>query len=156
MRSTRHPIRRAGLAAAGALLCLALAACGPRSPAKTSGPSSENAATGTTGQAAPAEQPTKTVTTETAGETTVAEAIPVCPDCGSTEPDCQPAAYEDGTADPQTCPYDQLTFATNVVVARRECLCRQCGARWVQQDRYLLSSCPAHGTIFRQHEQEVV
>lgn len=81
------------------------------------------------------------------------EELPVaCPFCEREDVEKGQSSYETQTLEAQICPYDQFAFATEVVLVQTDCTCRQCGQTWVQQERYTLSSCPAHGSLVEECE----
>lgn len=81
------------------------------------------------------------------------EELPVvCPFCEREDVEKGQSSYETQTLEAQICPYDQFAFATEVVLVQTDCTCRQCGQTWVQQERYTLSSCPAHGSLVEEYE----
>lgn len=84
------------------------------------------------------------------------DAVLFCPFCRSEAVEKQPSAYTHSIlGEKQTCPYDQFQYETGLVLATSACTCSQCGKTWVQEERYILSSCPAHGELLCQHESVV-
>lgn len=78
-----------------------------------------------------------------------------CPGCGSGNLKEGGRSYTSETREPEICPYDELSFETNVVLASTEYTCSDCGEAWVQGQRYTLSRCPAHGDITKGYESFV-
>ena len=123
------------LLVAGAVMCLALVSC-------TSDQSGSNV---------PLEA---TQSYETAAQSVDQpdEKVITCPFCGSNDVEKRRITYKNETAEPQTCPFDQFTFKSDVVIAQTDCTCQQCHKIWIQQERYALSSCPAHGELTQKYE----
>ena len=130
----RYPIPLLTAAGAAALLLSACGSAGQQEPTTTAAQSRQS-----TGQQV----------------SVPAEDSITCPGCGSGNLKEGDRSYTSETREPETCPYDELFFETNVVLASTEYTCSDCGKEWVQGQRYTLSRCPAHGDITNGYESFV-
>lgn len=130
----RYPIPLLTAVGAVSLLLSACGSAGQQEPTTIATPSQES----TGQQVSVAEEPGIT-----------------CPACGSDDLKEGYRSYTSETREPETCPYDKLSFETGVVLTSTEYTCSDCGKAWVQGQRYILSRCPAHGNIAEGYESFV-